>query len=170
MQHNFFRFRAATKHAAAEVQSEHCYNFDDFFKKELPTDRDDTCKIVKGNRKRLYDFIQFYGKDYEGWHFAISDKAKKVFEENNITGWSSFPISIAECDKQYHVLCVTSNVGQLLKKDVSLILYGGNEFDIETWDGSDIVNPENTGTTLCTARVKEVIEQNKLTNAKFKPL
>jgi hypothetical protein len=170
MQNNFFIFRAATKHAAVILQSERKYDKIDFFQEKIPVAFDETFKIVKGNRKRLYDFLETVDEHKEYLHFAISDKAKKVFEDNNITGWSSFPIRIAECDKQYHVLCVIARVGPLFNVTPKTVLSYGREFDIKTWDGSDIVNPENTCLTLCSERVKEVIEQNKLTNAYFKLL
>ena len=40
----------------------------------------------------------------------------------------------------------------------------------EKWDGSDIFYLEETFISVCTERVKEIIEKAKITNISFEPL
>ena len=43
----------------------------------------------------------------------------------------------------------------------------GYEFDLESWDGSDIFIPADTYRLFFTQKVKEILERNKVNNFKI---
>ena len=119
--------------------------------------------FIKSEGKKWYDTIPFL----DAANFAISNKFKSVLEENNITGWSSFPICINNYEKEdyYAFQIISKRAGKILNLE-KLNNYEDEyiKFDLESWDGSDIFTLEKTGITACTEKVKTIIEQNNLSN------
>ena len=52
-------------------------------------------------------------------------------------------------------------------RGTSLVRETGVEFDVETWDGSDFFCAEGTFAIMCTERMKNILEENKITNLKL---
>jgi len=123
-------------------------------------------KVGKG--ARWYDIIWF---QYNNSNYCISENFKKLLEENKITGWTSFPIILENAPQQYHLFVITGKAGDILnleelnRGDAEFV-----EFDLNTWDGSDIFRLENTGYFACTLQFKELFEKHNITNFKFKIL
>jgi hypothetical protein len=115
--------------------------------------------------KNWFDIVRF--QDIP--NFAISQKVKNLFEENNITGWTCFPIVIQDhSDKSYYGFQILSKAGKILNLEkLSNYIDKYHEFDINTWNGSEIFTLEETGITACTSKVKELCENAKITNIKF---
>jgi hypothetical protein len=115
--------------------------------------------------KNWFDIVRF--QDIP--NFAISQKVKDLFEENNITGWTCFPIIIKDySDKSYYGFQILSKAGKILNLEkLSNYIDKYHEFDISAWNGSEIFTLEETGITACTGKVKELCENAKITNIKF---
>ena len=112
--------------------------------------------------KNWYDLIQFA----DSFHFAISERIKKLLEENAITGWNSFPIIIKNFpDKKYHTFFVNAIIGEL-KNLEQLNSYETeiHEFDRSSWQGTDFFSHSNTLSIICTEKVKKILKKNKTTN------
>lgn len=118
--------------------------------------------------KNWFDIVRF--QDIP--NFAISQRVKNLLEENDIKGWTCFPIVIRDnTDKTYYGFQILSKAGKILNlKKLSNYVDEFVEFDINTWDGSEIFTLEDTGITACTHKVKELCEKAMITNIKFKRL
>ena len=101
-----------------------------------------------------------------GWPhdpFIISDRIVKIFEENHVTGWKTYPVEIY--DKKgnlisgYQGFSVTGRGGSMKE----------NKWRRSDWDGSDIFIIGNIGHYV-TERVKILLEENKIKSAEFFPL
>lgn len=104
----------------------------------------------------------------------MHDAVKQVFEENQFSGWGTFPIELIGKDNEriegYHGLKVTGKCGpphselKWMPTPVGELAsnYVGLYFDPEQWDGSDIFSPEGTLFIIVTRRVKEALERKNL--------
>lgn len=111
----------------------------------------------------------------------VSDRFLKILSENDVTGWSTFPVIVYDKngneltgysgfsvvgrsgpidDTKHRVEYRTSPFNPDYRYKVGIGLY----FDIDTWDGSDIFTPQG-GIIIVVERVKVLLE-----NAKFKEL
>ncbi len=117
-------------------------------------------KVVKG--KKWYDFIPFA----DSFNFAISERIKIAFEENNLTGWSCFPIIIDDYpDEKYFVFQVLTFAGELLNKEaLSNYETSKHEFDINTWNGDDIFTLSGTINIVCNKKTKDILVKLTATN------
>lgn len=106
----------------------------------------------------------------------------EVFEKNSFTGWGKILVVVVlrngQRIYQYSFLTVTGKCGSLDEsktqiEDVPisnspsakpLIVKRGLFFDEDTWDGSDIFNPEGTFFILVTEKVRDALIQHKFTN------
>ncbi len=109
--------------------------------------------------------------------FLISDRLKKVLEDNNITGWKCYPIIIY--DKKgnlvegYNGFSVTGRSGEMLYDTPSGETDNfstwqrskgvGRHFNINTWDGTDIFNPINTNMIIVTEKVINLLKEHHIT-------
>lgn len=113
--------------------------------------------------------------------FLISDRLKKVLEDNNITGWKSYPIIIY--DKKgnlvegYNGFSVTGRAGDFIS-DTPFLKYKdikdwykeggvGSYFDLSTWDGSDIFKLSNVGMIIVTEKVIKLFKEHKITACEY---
>ncbi len=104
-------------------------------------------------------------------NFVISKKMKNLLDQNRITGWGDFPIKIEGIKDDYFIFQNLSKAGHILNlDDVNNYVTENREFDLNTWDGSDIFNLENTLLNVCTERVKDILEKAKITNLNICPL
>jgi hypothetical protein len=122
---------------------------------ELSTTEPIKTKITMG--KKQYDFLIFN----DGANFVISDKLFKLLKTHNVTGWKTYPVSIKGVKENYYGVQITGRAGKLTEDHTSDTEI---KFDHSTWDGSDIFSPKGTNLRLLTPRVKELLEENDITN------
>jgi hypothetical protein len=165
MSNTFYRIDGAYKKSAVRIQPLEEYDTLKILDKTSRLNSNSIFKIKEG--KKIFDIIQFYDSS----NFAISDRVKKVLEENNISGWSCFKIKIDGINENYYVFQNISKAGRILNLDaINNYETENREFDKNTWDGSDIFNLENTLLNIVTPKVKEVLEKAKVTNLEILPL
>lgn len=117
-------------------------------------------EITEGSR--LYDVVGFQDVS----NFAISEKLHNLLQDNSITGWKAYEVSIREVDKVYYGLQITGRCGKL-DQPKEEGFYTGMKFNYNTWDKSDIFVPEGTLLTFCTSKVRDLLIKNKITNIAF---
>lgn len=118
--------------------------------------------------------------------FLISSKMKAILEENNLTGWRTFPVKIY--DKQeneiqdYYGLSVIGRCGPIDYSKSEIIEksmieggpvskhYKGLYVGLDDWDESDFFMPKGLFTKIVTKRAMEAINKAKLTNIRFENL
>ena len=133
--------------------------------------------------KKLYDLAN---SGYAGLNL-FSAKMIKILEDNNVTGWKTYPCILTnkKGDKidDYYVFSVTGRCGPLdlsmskkfLKQPYSptgkpVDALKGLYFDINTWDKSDIFTPEGTMFSFVTRNLMEILVKEKVTNIKFEKI
>lgn len=125
-------------------------------------------------------------KDFTGYGIKLlSQRVIRALEERGFTGWATFPVEVydktGEVINGYSGFSVTGKCGRFdktLAKDVMLPGPLGNlipekmgfYFEPNSWDGSDVFNPDGTWFMIVTEQVKEVIEGIKATNFQFTKL
>lgn len=111
--------------------------------------------------EKVFDVLRFA----YGHNFAISSRFKELLEKNNISGWGCFPIIIEGLDECFFAFQNLGKAGPILNLEALNNYETENtEFDIDTWDHSDIFNLQDTLVNACTTKVKEIIEEAKITN------
>ena len=133
-----------------------------------------TYKIVLGSR--LHDIVS---TDYSCIRL-INNKVKTIFEENQFTGYKTFPVIFLDKNNReihgYHGLSVTGRSGfrnfssseiidKVLTTNEVIRKYKG--FYVDEWDGTDFFCARKSFATYVTPRVVEVLKKNKIGN--FKP-
>lgn len=132
-------------------------------------------------------FKQEYGKKLldvlgTGWAnlYLISDRMKDVLEENKLTGWKTFPITVYDKKKNeilgYHGFSVTGRCGpiddtkakiidkQLIVNGPILKAYKGLYVGLDKWDSSDFFIPENSRSFIINKKTAEILRDKKMTN------
>lgn len=166
MADNFFRFRASSFFKGAiRPQPKIQYDTLALLSVDSKLRENNNFYIVKG--KKETDFIQFYDSQC----FAISESVKKVFKEENVTGWDCFPIIIDGTSKLYYAFINASEAGVVTNRaSVNNGETNRLKFEMSSWDGSDIFHLKDTLINVCTARVKEILEKKKFKNIDIYPL
>ncbi len=162
----FYRILNARKKSAIGIEAKVKYDdIDEFFKPNI---------LKKENKFSPYQGTKFFDliAYCDPVNIAISEKLKNILEQNNITGWSYYPIEIEGTDLRYYGFQMLGKAGPVTNLDEDgFVPIDDIEFDVKTWDGSDIFNLEDAGgIKVCTPRVKEVLEKAKITNIGFEPL
>ena len=149
--------------------------------------------LIKGDYHDIHfpvTFKQEYGKKLTdildtGWPslHLISDRMKKILEENKLTGWKIYPIKLYDKKNNeildYHSFSVTGlsapmdySKSEIIEKssvtDGPLIkYYKGMYIDISKWDGTDFFSPMNSNGLIITKKAAEALTKNKITNLKL---
>jgi hypothetical protein len=133
-----------------------------------------TYKIMLGSR--LHDIVS---TSYSCIRL-INNKVKTIFEENQFTGYKTFPVIFLDKNNReihgYHGLSVTGRSGfrnfssseiidKVLTTNEVIRKYKG--FYVDEWDGTDFFCARKSFATYVTPRVVEVLKKNKIGN--FKP-
>lgn len=159
MDNIFYRLDGAYKKNAIRIQPTENYDTLKIMDKSTLLNSNTKFNIIEG--KKQFDILQFNDSS----NFAISEKVKDLLENNNVTGWGFFPIKIEGITESYYAFQNLGKAGRILNLDaINNYETKYREFDIRTWDGSDIFNLENTLLNVITYRVKELLESAKITN------
>jgi hypothetical protein len=158
----FTTIRVAQKRSQIRIKAKVKY---DMFSKELNE------FIIKNNIFRVDEGKKFF--DYiedQGPLKFMSEKFKNLIEDNDIKGLQFFPIIIEGTDVKYYYY-IENQCNSIYEKDEDGDrIYGTFQVDLDSWDGSDIFYLKDSGATVCTPRVKEIIEKAKITNIEFEDL
>jgi hypothetical protein len=118
--------------------------------------------------------------------YLISDLMKKILEENNLTGWTTYRIKLY--DKHNNELlgyCGFSVLGKcgpinyskspiiekrLVPNGPICKFYKGLYIDLDTWDGSDFFIPENRRGIIVTKKAADILRKSKLSNVLLRNL
>ena len=161
----FYKFNTENKKGAIKIKPNLEYNTLSVIGIDSSLMKNCVFKIVSGNN--WFDLIRFD----DSLNFAISKLLKELLENNAVTGWSCFPIEIHDCEREYYVFQNTSKAGAILNLEALNNYETENiDFDVSTWDSSDIFNLDKTLLNVCTERVKNILEKAKIRNIEFRPL
>lgn len=161
----FYTFNSSGKRGVLQIQSEIKYPTLFILGEDTELKKNNRFGVDKGNKK--FDLIEFA----DSCHFAISQKFKDCLDTNQIKGYDTFELVIDDVNEKYYGFQNTIEAGPILNQDDLMEMKTESiEFDLSTWDGSEIFHLKDTLLHICTERVKNIIEENKLTNIEFKPL
>ena len=116
--------------------------------------------------------------------FLISEKLKNILEENNFTGWKTFPIKLYDKSGKeitgYYGFSITGKCGPINYEMSEIIekrriptapprkFYKGLNIGLEKWDGTDFFTPPDNFRTIITKRAANVLKKKKVTNLNLK--
>ncbi len=164
----FYRIQSKISYGRSPIKIEANIKYDTLknITKESPLIENNVFKVMSGTK--WFDILPFNNSH----DFAISEKVKNALETNNINGIWYFPIIIENYpDKLYFCFAITSIAGEILNlKKINNYEDEYRNFDIKTWDGSEIFNLEKTGNIVCTKKVKDILTVQKITNIEITDL
>ena len=118
--------------------------------------------------------------------YLISEKMRGILEENQLTGWSTYPIKLLNKKGDellgYHGFSVTGKCGsvdwskaiivkrKLVQTGPLCQFYKGLYIGLGTWDKSDFFIPEDRLGIIVTSKAADVLKRNKLTNLELENL
>jgi len=160
-----------------------------------PTDLNiDHLKLIKGDYTRI-DFPVIFKQEYGNklrdmldtglvGLFLISDRMKTILEENNLTGWKTFPIKIYDENGDeitgYHGFSIIGRSGPINYEKSEIIekrlvptgpiskYYKG--IFIDKWDEMDFFSPDKKYRTFITKKAADILKKSKLTNIRLENL
>lgn len=114
---------------------------------------------------------------YGGKPFLISERAMRVLQDNKVSGWKTYPITLYDKKNQiitgYHGFSTIGKGGAMKGFQTSeweRITQGNKlEYDISQWDGSDIFRIQ-PAFLVVTEKVKDLFLKFNLSGAYFWPL
>ena len=162
----FYNFSYSYKRGAIWVQARTPYDSLSMLPLDTILKENNTFYVARD--KKWYDILPFNDSPAL---FAMSERVKCLLEDNHVTGWSCFPIVIENSNVTYYAFQVLLTAGEILNlQAVNDHITEHIEFDITTWDGSEVFTLQGTGLHVCTERVKLLLEKAKVTNLEFEPL
>lgn len=165
MKTNFFTIESALKKGEIRLQSKVKYDTLRILDNKTVLKKVNYFKIEKGSK--YFDILTFS----DSFFFAISEKFKLLLESNKINGLSTFPINIENSQEKYYGVICYGKAGEITNlRALNDYETDHAEFDINTWDGSDIFNLNKSLLLVCTEKVKKLIEKSKISNIEFNPL
>ena len=118
--------------------------------------------------------------------YLISERLKNLLEENQTTGWKTFPVKVLDKKKRevpgYLGFSVTGRCGPIDDSKALIIekrlvptgpictYYKGLYIRLDQWDGADFFVPEKTIGIVVTRRTAEILKKNKITNMELENL
>jgi hypothetical protein len=161
MKEIFFIMKCQYKRNSIKIESNVDYDFRRFFSIQDSTILNSQFKIVCG--KMFYDVIPFN----TSLHFAISERMKNIIEKNNICGSNFFSIQLENSITVWGIL-PTSNAGKIVNLErLNNLEDSSIEFELSSWNGSDIFCLKDSLCLVCTSKVKKLLESHKFTNISF---
>ena len=161
----FFRIDIKTPYRRSEIRPQplHDYERMGMISNDCVLKKHNDFKVAAG--KKWADVLGFY----DSTNLIISDRVKTALEQHEMKGWGSFPINIIGFeDKKYHAFFPVTVVGKILNLEaVNNYETDHCEFDLSTWNGDEIFTNAETLNTVCTKKVKDLLESIKTTNVEF---
>jgi hypothetical protein len=158
METMFYSFGAADEKGCVRIKSKMKYNTLDIIRKDSPLVKFNEFTVARG--KKWFDIVQFD----DSVNFAISKKTKDVLESNSVTGWGCFPIEISGAPHAYFAFQIFGIAGPILNLEARNNYEADYvEFDLASWDGSDIFNLKDTLHSACLPKVKQILEDAGIT-------
>ncbi len=100
----------------------------------------------------------------------ISDKFKSLLENYGVKGLSFIPIRIRDSKLQYYAF-TEAQINSICEYDSDGDrIYGTFQVDFTSWNGEEIFYLKDSGATVCSLRIKELIERNNISNVSFESL
>lgn len=178
IEHKFYILRDKNLKGALNVISVNKFNGYDALKGELHPGSHFTFKRNMG--KNPFDLII----GASPLIYLVSEKVVQLFLENKITGWLSYSTKIATenfSSNSYKLLGIKGRCGDVNYGEKILKPFGintgvekfkriGISFDLNSWDGSDIFLANGRGYKFVTERVKNLLEQENVTNFVFEDI
>ncbi len=175
----FYEFSSKLMHSAVQVYP---------FEMRKSRNYEDSDKLIYGNYEGINFPIIFKYEDGKNWCdlldtglgslYLVSDRMKAIFEENQFTGWRSFPTRVYDKKDNeisgYHGLSFLGRASKPTYDERTIIeeqyapnasiarYYIGLTFD--EWDGSDFFVLKDTLMTSITKRVADELKKHKFTN------
>lgn len=100
----------------------------------------------------------------------VSDKFKELLETNGIKGVSFIPIKIKGSTLQYYALLETQIDSTCEYDSDGDRIYGTFQIDFASWNGEEFFYLKDSGATVCSLKVKELMVKNNITNVSFEDL
>ena len=160
---NFTTIMLGNRKRQVRLQAEIAYNPFRIFLNLQHVKDNNIFHIDKGDV--FYDFI-----GDQGPLRFISDKFKNLLENNGVKGVSFIPIKINGSELQYYALAETQ-IDSICEHDSDGDrIYGTFQIDFTSWNGEELFYLKDSGATVCSLRVKELIVRNKISNVSFEDL
>lgn len=143
------------------------FNFWSPFTEQIEVLADTPFRLIK--KGAMTDVIDIEGGF--GAFYLINSRFLDILRENKIKGFSVLEPLMEEFNYQYYLFIVNSYAGPISNRDSDSYKNDNKrEFDIKTWDGSDIFLLKDTLVCVCTEKVKTILENEKVTNLLIRPL
>ena len=139
--------------------------------------------IVLGNKKRQvrlraeanYDPFRIFPylqdvKNNNAFCVDEGEKFKDLLESSGVKGVSFIPIKIKDSKLQYYAFVETQINSRCDFDSEGDRIYGTFRIDFTSWNGEEFFYLKGSGATVCSLRVKELIEKNGITNVSFESL
>jgi hypothetical protein len=151
--------------------------FNDYFGVLEKLDKDyknDVKKIMKQqlsfytNKKKKYGDIARFSGIYKGF----SKKFVELLEQSGVKNFQKYPIKVVrptDCPTFYYLDIKCKKLKKMEVDDPVLpgTRFKSASFKLAEWGEEDLLSIENTLVIICTEKVKNLIEKNKLKNFKF---
>lgn len=161
----YYRFTTKDQRGAIRIETNIKYDYEDVFIDPTVL-KNGLFNVYKGTK--ALDLVAYC----ETVNFAISEKLKTILETHNIKGWSFYPIDIKNLESKYFGFHITGKGGEVTNRDEdgNVPMFKPVEWNEAKWDGSDIFSIEGTAIKVCTQKVKDILEKEKITNIEFRSL
>ena len=149
-----------SKRSAIEVKAQVDYESYELRRGPSTIKENNKFTIYKG--KKTFDVLSYF----DSLNRVFSERIKTLFKENKVTGIVFYPILIEGVKEKYYGYYITGKAGKITNlNEIGYVpLFEPIEFDITEWDGSDIFCFEDNGGHYFSEKVKNLLEDNKITN------
>lgn len=154
---HFYSFQWAQKKSEILVESTKEYDDQALMCGDLNLEWPFSVRVSEG--KIFYDIVHLQ----DPFNFAVSERVHSLLKDSDLTGWSSYEMTIEGRSEKYYGFQVKGRCGELhTPKEAGF--YIGYNFDFGSWDGSDFFSPKGTLLVFCSERAKQFFEVNEITN------
>ena len=102
----------------------------------------------------------------------VSDRIVTLFASHGVSGWRTVETTLTGAGGRYHILVIEGRAGAMryTQPPNTPVLPGERRpgwrmnFDLDTWDGSDVFVAEGTIYLIVTERVQRLLEQERICN------
>ena len=113
----------------------------------------------------FYDFI-----GDQGPLRFVSDRFKNILENGGTKGVSFIPIKIKGTDLKYYAF-TEPQINSICERDADGDrIYGTFQIDFTSWNGEEFFYLRESGATVCSLRIKNLIKETHISNVRFENL